>query len=95
MTTGRSANRMKIGVVTLHVPDAVRRERLASRGQPELATPEMASWCRYLQEQAQQLGGHVVDATVPVPALVDTLCTHAIALLADVAAVEAPPPRRN
>ena len=89
-----SANRIKVGVVALHVPDDVRRERLAKRGQPELATSEMASWCRYLQEQAQQLGGHVVDATAPVATLVDTLCAHAIALLVDVAAVEAPP-RRN
>ena len=89
-----SANRMKIAVVALHVPDDVRRERLAKRGQPELATPDMASWCRYLQEQAQQLGGHVVDATAPVAAIVDTLCAHAAQLLVDEPGV-APPRRTN
>jgi gluconate kinase len=89
-----SANRMKIGVVALHVPDDVRRERLAKRGQPELATADMASWCRYLQEQTQQLGGHIVDATSSPEAIAQTLCAHAVTLLADVA-IEASPPRRN
>ena len=90
-----SANRMKVGVVALHVPDDVRRERLAKRGQPELATSDMANWCGYLREQAQQLGGHVVDATGSVESIADTLCAHAITLLTDVPAVETPRPRGN
>ena len=64
-----------------HADDGVRKERLAKRGQPELATAEMASWASYLQESAQQLGGVVVDASPAIEQVVDAICVHALPLL--------------
>lgn len=76
-----SAHRVRFAVVLLHADDAVLRERLAARGQPELATDEMASWASYLRESAQQLGGAVVDACGPLERVVDAICVHALPLL--------------
>jgi hypothetical protein len=90
-----TANRMPFAVVLLHTADDVRRERLGKRGQPELATDDMCSWASYLHESTKQLGGHVVDASGEIESVVAGLCAHAITLLTDVTAVEAPKPRRN
>jgi thymidylate kinase len=80
-----AAHRLRSTVVLLHTEDAVRSERLAKRGQPELATADMCAWASYLREQAQQLGGVVVDATGPIEQVVDALCVHAVALVDAVA----------
>ena len=76
-----SAHRMRSIVVLLHTDDRVRGERLAKRGQPELATADMTAWATYLHEQAQQLGGVVVDACPPLEQVVDAICAHALPLL--------------
>jgi hypothetical protein len=87
---------MRFAVLLLHAGDDIRRDRLATRGQPELATDDMNSWARYLHEQTQQLGGHVIDASGPIDEVTVAVSTHALGLLSDVAAPEAPPPlRRN
>jgi hypothetical protein len=89
-----TANRMRFAVVCLHADDDVRRERLAKRGQPELANDEMCSWAKYLREHTQQLGGVVVDSNPAADQVADALCAHAVALLADTPA-EPLKPRRN
>ena len=76
-----SAHRVRSIVVLLHTDDAVRSDRLSKRGQPELATAEMTSWAGYLQEQTQQLGGVVVDASPAIDQVVDAICVHALPLL--------------
>lgn len=40
-----------------------RADRLAARGQPELATPEMDGWAAYLREQAEALSLMVVNTS--------------------------------
>lgn len=86
-----AAHRMRSAVVLLHTEDGVRSERLARRGQPELATAELCAWAVYLREQAQQLGGVVVDATGPVEQVVDAICAHAVTLVDAVAAAAEDP----
>ncbi|HEY5944562.1 MAG TPA: hypothetical protein VIV40_03685 [Kofleriaceae bacterium] len=76
-----SAHRMRFAVVLLHADQAVRRARLAKRGQAELDTTEMTSWASYLHEQTQQLGGLVIDATPAIDQVVDAICAHAITLI--------------
>jgi hypothetical protein len=76
-----SAHRVRSLVVLLHANDAVRSDRLSKRGQPDLATAEMTSWASYLQEQTQQLGGVVVDASPAIDHVIDAICTHALPLL--------------
>ena len=77
-----SAHRVqRFAVVLLHTDAAVRRERLAKRGQAELDNTEMTSWASYLHEQTQQLGGFVVDAARELDEVVDAICVHAIPLL--------------
>ncbi|HEX5062174.1 MAG TPA: hypothetical protein VFV99_22545 [Kofleriaceae bacterium] len=76
-----AAHRVRSLVVLLHTDDGVRSDRLGKRGQPELATAEMTSWASYLQEQTQQLGGVVVDASPAIDHVVDAICTHALPLL--------------
>jgi hypothetical protein len=71
----------RFAVVLLHAERSVRRERLAKRGQPELDTDEMTTWACYLHEQAQLLGGIVVDATPAIAQVVDAICVHAIPLV--------------
>lgn len=78
-----SANRMRLAVVLLHAERPVLERRLAERGQPELATDDMASWASYLHETTTQLGGHVVDASGSVAEIVDAMCARALALLAE------------
>ncbi|HEY5920794.1 MAG TPA: AAA family ATPase [Kofleriaceae bacterium] len=77
-----SAHRVqRFAVVLLHTDAAVRRERLAKRGQAELDNTEMTSWASYLHEQTQQLGGVVVDAAPALEHVLDAVCAHAIPLL--------------
>lgn len=76
-----SAHRVKFAVVLLHADDGVRRERLAKRGQPDLATTDMDSWATYLHEQTTSLGGAVVDASPAIEQVVDAICTHALPLV--------------
>ncbi len=76
-----SAHRLRFAVVLLHTADAVRRDRLAMRGQPELETAEMSTWASYLHESAQQLGGVVVDASPAVDHVADAIGLHALPLL--------------
>jgi broad-specificity NMP kinase len=76
-----AAHRVRSVVVLLHADDGVRSERLARRGQGELATAEMTTWASYLHEQTQQLGGVVVDATPALGEVVDAICAHALPLL--------------
>lgn len=40
-------------IILFDCEDDVRAERLAERGQPELETPDMQNWARYLREQCQ------------------------------------------
>ena len=90
-----TANRMRFAVVLLHADHTVRRERLAKRGQPELATEDMCKWADYLRETSQQLGGHVVDANGEMAATIDALCARAVDLLVDQPAVATTPRRTN
>jgi hypothetical protein len=76
-----SAHRLRFAVVLLHTADSVRSARLVERGQPELATGDMATWASYLHEQAQQLGGHVVDASPAIDRVADAISAHAMPLL--------------
>jgi len=50
-------------VVLFDCSDAARRERLAGRGQPELASAEMMNWARYLRVESQQAGDAIIDTT--------------------------------
>lgn len=54
-----------------------------------------SDWSKYLHESTQQLGGHVLDANAQTDAVLDAVCGHAITLLGEAAASEAPKPRRN
>ncbi len=76
-----SAHRVRFAVVLLDADVAICRERLAARGQPELATAEMATWAAYLRESAQQLGGTIIDACAPLETIRDAICMHALPLL--------------
>lgn len=76
-----SAHRLRFAVVLLHADDDVRGARLQQRGQPELATAETATWASYLYEQAQQLGGFVVDASPAIEHVADAICACALPLL--------------
>jgi broad-specificity NMP kinase len=76
-----SAHRVRFAVVLLHASDDVRRDRLAKRGQPELANVEMSTWASYLHESTQQLGGFVVDATPAIEQVLDAICVHALPLI--------------
>jgi thymidylate kinase len=71
------ANRMPLRVVVLDVDPTTSRDRLVKRGTSELATADMEGWARYLREQTQQLGGHIVDARSEL----DTVCER-IAVIA-------------
>ena len=48
-------------IVLLDCSPAVRRRRLAQRGQPELANLQMDNWAAYLRGQADALGLRVID----------------------------------
>ncbi len=75
------ANRVPLRVVALDVDPATRQARLATRGQPELATPDMTSWSAYLCDAAKTLGGHVLDARGPLDDVADRVCAIARELL--------------
>jgi len=76
-----SAHRLRHAVVLLHAGDGVRRERLAGRGQPELATSDMDHWASYLHETTQQLGGLVVDASRTLEDVIAAICARGVALV--------------
>jgi thymidylate kinase len=75
------ANRVPLRVIVLDIDPATCRDRLARRGQPELATDDMTSWAGYLRETAQQLGGLVVDARGELDGVCDRVCAIARELL--------------
>jgi hypothetical protein len=50
-------------IVLFDCEDAVRELRLIGRGQPELANSQMASWARYLRDQASRRGDPIIDTT--------------------------------
>ena len=75
------ANRVPLRVVVLDVDASTRQARLASRGQPELATIDMTSWSDYLRDAAKPLGGHVVDARGTLDDVADRVCAIARELL--------------
>lgn len=76
------ANRVPLRVVVLDVDPATRRDRLARRGQVELASADMTSWASYLRETTQQLGGHVVDARGELDEVCERVCAIARELVA-------------
>jgi hypothetical protein len=76
-----SAHRMKYRVALLDVDDATRTARLTRRGQPELATKDMATWAAYLAENTRSLGGTIVDATGAPEAVAAAVATIAFELV--------------
>ncbi len=75
------ANRVPLRVVVLGLDPATRQARLARRGQPALATPDMTAWNDYLCDTAKPLGGHVLDARGTLDDVADRVCTIARELL--------------
>jgi thymidylate kinase len=76
-----AAHRMRNRVVLLDADDATRAARLAKRGQPELATADMAKWAAYLMENTRSLGGMVVDASGAPESVADAICKIAFELV--------------
>ena len=76
-----SAHRMKNHVALLDLDDTARTARLAKRGQPELATKDMATWAAYLAENTRALGGTVVDAAGPPEAVANAVAALAFELV--------------
>ena len=76
-----AANRVRQRVALLDIDDATRTRRLAARGQPELATPELAKWAGYLAENTKSLGGTLVDASGTPAQIADALAALALELL--------------
>ena len=70
-------------IVLIDCSHSVREARLRlERGQPELATPAMATWASYLRGQADAMGVPVIDTTLmDVEAAADLLhvCVAALA----------------
>lgn len=77
-----AAHRVKNRVVLLDVDDETRIARLAKRGQPELATADMAKWAAYLLENTRSLGGIVVDAAGSPEQVARAICAIALELAA-------------
>ena len=76
-----AANRVRQRVVMLDIDEGTRRQRLAARGQPELATTDMASWAAYLAENTRSLGGTIVDASGSPSKIADAVATIALELV--------------
>lgn len=76
-----TAHRMRHAIVLLDADDEVRRDRLAACGQAERATDEMRELARYLREYTPQLGGAVIDASLPLETVLDAVCAQALPLL--------------
>jgi hypothetical protein len=71
-------------IVLLDCSPAIRKIRLAVRGQPELATHQMDTWAAYLRGQADALRLPVIDtSSLTVEAVADALEIEVEALLAD------------
>ena len=81
-----SANGVRVAIALIDVDDATRRDRLMRRGQPELATDEMATWAGYLREQTAVLGGSIIDGSQDRNAVVDAICALALPLVTDIGA---------
>lgn len=77
-----AAHRVKNRVALLDVDDQTRAARLAQRGQPELATADMAKWAAYLAENTRSLGGTLVDASGTPEQIANALCAIALELVA-------------
>lgn len=77
-----AAHRVKNRVLMLDVDDKTRAARLAKRGQPELATPEMSKWAAYLMENTRSLGGTAIDASGSPEAVAAAICGAALELVA-------------
>ena len=75
------ANRLALRIVVLDVDPATRKSRLARRGQPTLATPDMTAWADYLRDSVKPLGGHVLDARGTLDEVADRVCAIARELL--------------
>lgn len=43
--------------------DEERKNRLISRGHPELVNPNMMNWAKYLREETNRLSGRIIDNT--------------------------------
>lgn len=69
-----NVDRTEARIVLLECSPAVRRRRLAARGQPELANLEMDNWAAYLGGQADALGLPVIDTdNLEIEAVADLL----------------------
>jgi dephospho-CoA kinase len=66
-----------VRIVLLECSPAVRRARLAQRGQPELATLRMDNWAAYLRGQADALDLRVIDTdALAVESVTDLLAAQ-------------------
>jgi hypothetical protein len=77
-----TANGLRFKIVVLDADATTRKERLARRDEPHLATDDMTTWANYLRETTLQYGGVLVDASSELDAVVDALCVHALELIA-------------
>jgi len=50
-------------VVLFDCSDEARKQRLVTRGHPELANDDMMNWAKYLREEAQKRGYVIIDNT--------------------------------
>lgn len=50
-------------IILVDCNDRVRRNRLAKRGQPELASEDMMNWAAYLRREAVDIGATVLDTS--------------------------------
>lgn len=76
----------RVHTVLLDCAHGERDERLRiGRGQPELATREMAMWAAYLRGQADALGLEIIDTTaLSADAVADRLCATVERLIVEV-----------
>jgi hypothetical protein len=49
--------------ILIDCDDETRYRRLMARGQPELASPDMQNWARFLRKDAQDKGCEILDTT--------------------------------
>lgn len=50
-------------VILFDCNDELRKNRLAQRGQPELATSRMMNWARFLREECRKYGYPIIDTS--------------------------------
>jgi len=73
----------RLQLAVLDADPAILGERLALRGQPQLATDDMAKWASYLRDATRDLGGAIVDASRDTADVVEALCALALPLVKD------------